>query len=249
VEATGTPLLEVALNGSRSDGEHGRVPRTPDELAESARASVAEGARVLHLHPFDAAGRETLEPEPCAATLAAVRSRCPGIPVSLSTSAEIEPDPRRRLELIEHWTALPELVSANQGEPGIVEVCESLIARGVGIEAGLLSLGDAEAFVASGLADRCARVLIEPLDPDPADAVAHATSMSEAVAAAGISLEQVHHGDGVASWAVNDRALDAGHGLRTGFEDTTVLPDGSPAPDNASLVRAAAELIARRGAV
>jgi uncharacterized protein (DUF849 family) len=162
--------------------------------------------------------------------------------VSLSTSAGIEPDPRRRLEQVARWTVLPELVTANQGEPGIRELCDELIARGVGIEAGLLSAADAEAFVRSGLGDRCVRALVEPLDADPAQAVAHAAKMEEILVAAGISLEQVHHGDGVASWAVNKRALERGHGIRTGLEDTTVLPDGRPAADNATLVRAAAAM-------
>jgi uncharacterized protein (DUF849 family) len=71
--------------------------------------------------------------------------------------------------------------------------------------------------------------------------------MEEIVAAAGISLEQVHHGDGIASWAVNRRALERGHGIRTGLEDTPVLPDGSLAPDNAALVRRAAAMIAQAG--
>jgi hypothetical protein len=30
-------------------------------------------------------------------------------------------------------------------------------------------------------------------------------------------------------WAVNRRALDRGHGIRTGMEDVTVLPDWQPA--------------------
>jgi uncharacterized protein (DUF849 family) len=243
VAGTAPPLLEAALNGSR---DHPCAPRTPAELARTARECVDAGARLLHLHPFDAAGRETLAAGPCAAALEAVRAACPGVPVSLSTSAEIEPDARRRLELVERWTALPELVTANQGEPGIVELCERLVARGVGIEAGLLSLADAEAFVRSGLADRCVRVLVEPLDADPQAAVAHAAAMEQVLEDAGIALEQVHHGDGLASWAVNERALERGHGIRTGLEDTAALPDGRPAPDNAALVRAAAAMIARR---
>ena len=169
------PLLAVALNGSR---EHARVPRTPAELAAAARACVEAGARVVHLHPFDG-GRETLRAEPCAAALAAVRAACPGVALSLSTSAAIEADPARRLELVAGWTALPELVTANQGEPGIVELCEHLLARGVGIEAGLLALADAEALVRSGLAPRCVRVLVEPLDADPLEAVAHAAAMEQ----------------------------------------------------------------------
>jgi uncharacterized protein (DUF849 family) len=47
----------------------------------------------------------------------------------------------------------------------------------------------------------------------------------------------------VASWAVNARALGRGHGIRTGLEDTAVLPDGSPAAGNADLVRAAATML------
>jgi len=237
-----SPLLQVALNGSR---DHPRAPRTPGELAEEGRAAADAGARVLHLHPYDTTGRETLAAEPCAAALRAVRAACPGIPVSLSTSAEIEPDPGRRLELVSRWTVLPELVTANQGEPGIAELCAYLVGRGVGIEAGLLSLADAEAFVRSGLAKSCVRVLTEPLDADPQEAVAHAAAMEELILGAGITLEQVHHGDGFASWAVNERALRRGHGIRTGLEDTTVLPDGRAAPDNAALVRAAVALVTK----
>ena len=235
-----TPLLAVALNGSR---EHPRLPRTPAELAAAARACLDAGAQVLHLHPYDANGRETLAAEPCARALSAVRAACPGVPISLSTSAAIEPDPGRRMELIAGWTVLPDLVTANQGEAGIAELCEHLLARGVGIEAGLLCLSDAEAFVRSGLADRCVRVLVEPLDAEPEAALAHAAAMEAVLDGAGISLEQVHHGDGPASWAVCARALGRGHGMRTGLEDVPVLPDGRPAPDNAALVRAAAAMI------
>src|SRR5919199_1556402 len=202
--------------------------------------------RVLHLHPYDAAGRETRTAEPCAAALRAVQVACPGIPISLSTAAASEPDPRRR-ELVAVWTLLPELVTANQGEAGIRELCDDVIARGGGIEAGLLSRADADAFVRSGLAPRCVRVLIEPLDADPQEAVAHAGAMEEVLLRAGIALAQVHHGDGIASWAVNKRALHRRHGIRPGLEDTPVQPDGRLAPDNAALVRAAAAMIAELG--
>jgi uncharacterized protein (DUF849 family) len=234
-------LLQAALNGDR---EHPALPRTPDELAVEARAAVSAGARVLHLHPYDGAGRQSLEAAACSAALRAVRAVCPGIPISLSTSAAIERDLQRRYTQIAGWTELPELVTANQGEPGIVELCELLIGRGVGIEAGLLSLADAETFAESRIAPRCVRALIEPLDPEPADAVAHAEAMERTLTDAGITLEQVHHGDGIASWAVNRRAVERGHGIRTGLEDTAVLPDGRIASGNGELVAAAAALMA-----
>jgi len=138
---------------------------------------------------------------------------------------------------------MPDLVTANQGEPGIVELCELLLSRGVGIEAGLLSARDARAFVRSGLASRCRRVLIEPLDEDTGAAVEHAAKMEDIVVSAGITLEQVHHGYGIACWAVNQRGLERGHGIRTGLEDITLLPDGTEARDNAELVAAAARMI------
>ena len=238
-----SPLLKACLNGSRTDAEHPAIPRNPAELAAEGRAAADAGAQALHLHPYDSEGAETLAAEPCAAALQAVRDACPGIPISLSTSADIEPDPHRRLELVAGWTELPDLVTANQGEPGILELCEHLIGRGVGIEAGLLTLDDARAFVAAGIADRCVRAMVEPLDADPAAAVAHAAAIEQALSDAGITLEQVHHGDDVATWHVMGRAVSRGHGIRVGLEDTTVLPDGRRPGGNAELVRAAAAML------
>lgn len=237
-----SPLLQVALNGSRKATEHPALPRTPGELADEASAAVKAGAEILHLHAYDESGFETFHAEPCAAAIRAVRDACPGIPVSLSTSEAIESDPERRLELITGWTELPDLVTANQSEAGIIELCEQLMERGVGIEAGLLDRADAERFVRTAITDACARVMIEPMEEDPDQAVAQAAAMEQVLVDAGVTLEQVHHGDGMASWAVNERAVARGHGIRTGLEDTIFMPDGQLAPDNAALVRAAAAL-------
>ena len=202
----------------------------------------------MHIHAYDDDddGRQTLAAAPCAAALHAVRAACPGIPVSLSTSADIEPDPQRRYALVAAWTDLPDLVTVNQGQAGILDLSELLLGRGVGLEAGLLSLDDAHAFVASGIAARCVRALVEPLDADPDDAVAHAAAIEQVLADGGVTLEQVHHGDGIASWAVNRRAVPLGHGIRTGLEDTPVLPDGRQASGNGELVAAAAALLAQQ---
>lgn len=233
-------FLQAALNGDRI---HPAAPRAPTAIGEAARAVVDAGAHAVHVHAFDAAGRETLDGGACAEVIRAIRARAPGTPISLTTSATIVADPGARLRIVAAWTELPDLVTANQGEPGIVELCQLLVSRGVGIEAGLLSADDARAFVRSGLAERCRRVLIEPLDLDPAVAVAHAAAMESIVTSAGVTLEQVHHGYGPGCWPVNRRALDRGHGIRTGLEDITELPDGRPARDNADLVAAAGDLI------
>ena len=233
-------FLQAALNGDRV---HPAAPRTPAAIAEAARAAVAAGAHSVHVHVFDDRGCATFDGAACALVLRAIRAICPQTPISLTTSATVVEDPNQRLRIIEGWTELPDLVSANQGEAGIVELCELLLSRGVGIEAGLLTIDDAYSFVRSDLAAHCHRVLIEPLEEDPAVALENAATMEETLAAAGIALPQVHHGYGMACWAVNERALPRGHGIRTGLEDVTVLPEGSPARDNADLVAAAVRLI------
>jgi uncharacterized protein (DUF849 family) len=236
-------LLEVALNGHRTPAECPALPRTPEELARAARASADAGAGVVHVHAYEE-GDETFAAEPCAAMVRAIRAACPDVPISQTTALYIAgDDPERRLALIAGWNELPEVVTANQGEEGIVELCEHLLGRGVGIEAGLLSVADAEAFFESPIAGRCTRVLVEPLDADPDTAVAHGAAIEAVLEEAGIGLEQVHHGDLIASWAVSERGAGRGHGIRTGLEDTTVLPEGTPARDNAELVRIAAELL------
>jgi uncharacterized protein (DUF849 family) len=233
-------FLQAALNGDRI---HPAAPRHPAAIAEAARAAVDAGAQSVHVHAFDDAGRETLEGAACAKVLRTIRALCPETPISLTTSAAIVGDPEERFSLVEAWEEMPDLVTANQGEPGIAELCELLLSRGVGIEAGLLSIEDARTFVRSGLAGRCRRVLIEPLDADPDAAVQHAATMEDIVVSSGIKLEQVHHGYGIACWAVNRRGLERGYGIRTGLEDITLLPDGMEARDNADLVAAAVRLI------
>ena len=142
-------LLEAALNGDR---DHPAAPRTPAQLAAEARSAVEAGARALHFHPYDGASADAWPQSPARRRCGPSRQACPGVPISLSTSAAIEADPERRHALVAGWTELPELVSANQGEEGIGALCELVLGRGVGIEAGLLSPANAEAFVESGLA-------------------------------------------------------------------------------------------------
>src|SRR5690606_4690056 len=120
-----TPIfLQVALNG---DSVHPATPRTPEAIAEDALAVMRAGAHAVHVHAFDQAGRETLDPLACGQVLRAIRSLCPGLPISLTTSAAIESDPARRLRQIQAWEELPDQVSANQGEVGIVPLCEHLL--------------------------------------------------------------------------------------------------------------------------
>jgi uncharacterized protein (DUF849 family) len=237
-------FLQAALNGDR---QHPAVPKTADKIAKDVKAVIDAGADSAHVHAFDDNGEETLDAIACSRMLKAIRSLCPGVSVSLTTSATIVPDPDKRMAIVQTWTDFPDLVTANQGEEGIIELSEWLMSRGVGIEAGLLSADDARKFIASPIRDKCRRVLIEPLDKDPTEALRHAAEMEEIVLNAGITIEQVHHGYDIACWAVNARAIGRGHGIRTGLEDVAVLPNGLTAESNAQLVRAAMSMINGEG--
>ncbi|MHB8733284.1 MAG: 3-keto-5-aminohexanoate cleavage protein [bacterium] len=240
-------LIKACLNGGRRRAEHEAVPLTAPELAQAAASAAAAGAAALHVHPRGADGAETLDGADCGAAIAAIRAACPGIPVGVSTGAWMAPDPGARARLIESWTVLPDYASVNFSETGAPDVCAVLMRRGIGIEAGLWSVDDVRTFVASDLAAWCLRVLVEAQPPDPEDAVADAAAMDAALDEAEIWLPRLHHGEGVATWAVLDAALDLGRDIRIGLEDTLRRSDGAPARDNAELVAAAAQMVRRHG--
>ena len=242
-----TVLLKACLNGTRSRADHEAVPRSARELAIESQRAVAAGAGALHVHPRAADGTETLDPAVCGATISAIRAACPGVPVGLSTGVWIESTPERRLACIAGWAILPDFVSVNISEPGVQALCEHLLVRGIGIEAGVWSAADAGGFVSSGVAERCLRVLIEPTDPLPHDALATAAAVDAVLDRHGIARPRLLHGVDQAAWAVLETALRQGYDIRIGFEDTLYLPDGARAPSNADLVAAAVRVALRQG--
>ena len=232
-------LIKACLNGGRAREEHARIPITPEELAADAAAVAALGAGAVHVHPRDRDGRESLAADDCDAALRAIRTSCPGLPVGLTTGARIEPDLDQRLAAIGSWSERPDFASVNFYEDGAVEVARALLDRGIGVEAGLASVDDAHILARSGLGERCLRVLVEVEDEEPARAAAHAAAVDDELRRLAIRALRLHHGVGLATWAVLEAAVAAGRDVRIGLEDTLVLADGTPARDNAELVEEA----------
>src|SRR5215217_7707924 len=137
-------LLQAALNGPLTKDDHPAVPITAAELARDAQACVEAGAGAIHMHPRDGDGAESLHVEVIDVVVKEVRAAC-GVPVGVSTGAWIEPDLDRRLELISQWTE-PDYASVNISEDGWQEVVRALRERGIGVEAGVLSVEDARAL-------------------------------------------------------------------------------------------------------
>ncbi|MET9804208.1 3-keto-5-aminohexanoate cleavage protein [Streptomyces sp. NPDC006368] len=231
-------MIQVCLNGQRGTGDSTAVPMSPEAMAESAARAVAAGAADVHVHPKTPCGDDSMSPRVVAAVVTAVRDAV-DVPVGVTTGAWAEPDPARRVERVRSWTVLPDHASVNWDEAGAEELAAALMARGVGVEAGIRSGTDgARRFLASPLAPRVVRVLAEVTDPDPATAGATARSLlAELGTAHGIPV--LLHGEDGGAWPVLRLALRLGLDTRVGLEDTLFLPDGRPADSNSQLVAAA----------
>jgi uncharacterized protein (DUF849 family) len=230
--------VKACLNGGRP------FPATPAELAVAAAGAVAAGAEALHLHPRDAAGRESLAGPDIAAAVTAVRAACPGVPVGVSTGLWMTGgDAGRRADLVRGWTVRPDFASVNAGEAGFGELAGLLTTAGIGVEAGVWRPAEVDAVL--GL--RLERVLIEIIDAPADRAVAAADAILARLDAAGYRGDRLLHGEDAACWPLVAHAGRLGLPTRIGFEDTLVRPDGTPATDNAELVRHALEIWRHHG--
>jgi uncharacterized protein (DUF849 family) len=237
---TSISLLQATLNGDLGRAAHPAVPLTAQELARDAAACVAAGAGAIHLHPRGDDGRETLDAAVVDAVVTTVRDAC-GVPVGVSTGAWIEPDVDRRVALVAAWRA-PDYASVNVCEPGSTRIMEALLAAGIGIEAGVWTVEDADRLAATGLAHEVMRVLVEPVEAPDGEAVALVDAIHQALDDHGITAPRLQHGDGEATWTLVADAVRRGVDTRIGLEDTLHEPDGTSTTGNAALVRAARAL-------
>ena len=241
----GEAMLQITPSGPFGKGVHPRMPVSLAELIEDLRPCFEAGARGVHLHPRDDDGRESLAPRDVNLTVSAVRTLAAEcgieIEVGLTTGAWIVPDVRSRIAMIAGWEGV-DCATVNLSEDGFEEVMAAMRVSGVGIDVGLWDLSEVDRFVRSGFVPDVQRVSIElggePYFPqgDPADLAAQ---VNEALDAIGCTARRLTHGSGAWTWPLVDDAVRRGHDIRVGFEDSTLLPDGSVAGSNADLVRAA----------
>ncbi|WP_017202946.1 3-keto-5-aminohexanoate cleavage protein [Microbacterium algeriense] len=232
-------LLQACVNGARDIAEHPWLSADATVVAADAARAVAAGAAEVHVHPKDAAGRDSLAPDDVARWLRAVREACPDVPVGVTTGAWAEPDVARRLAAIEAWEELPDFASVNWHEAGAADVAAALLRRGVGVEAGLWDAAGFEVWKRSPVRGKCLRVLIELPDEAAETVRDHAEGMIAHVELEEPGVPILLHGEEGSTWPAFDVAVQGGWDSRIGLEDTLLLPDGSTAPGNAALVRAA----------
>ncbi len=108
------------------------MPLAPAESAAEARAAADNGAQALHLHPRDASGAQTLDPDHVLAAVAATRAAT-GLPVGVTTGIwTVDGDVARRLDLVAQWTGpdRPDYASINMNEPGTEALADLLTSLG-----------------------------------------------------------------------------------------------------------------------
>jgi uncharacterized protein (DUF849 family) len=238
-------IIQACLNGARPAGYHPALPITPEAIVRDAAACVAAGAAELHIHPRGSDGRESLAPAVIDAAVLTVRQACPGTLIGVSTGAWIERDADRTLACIAGWRELPDHASVNFSELAAPAVTERLLRIGINVEAGLASIADAERLVALGLGARALRILIEVDEQEEAEALTVAAGIRAVLARAGLRRPVLLHGFDATVWQFVALAAKERLSTRVGLEDGCLLPDGTMAADNATLITAAAAQFAK----
>jgi uncharacterized protein (DUF849 family) len=234
--------IKACLNGRRDSDEHPAVPVTPAQLAAAAAGAVAAGAEAVHLHPRDAAGRESLRAADVGAAVGAVRAACPATPIGVTTGLWITGDVLTRRDEVIAWADLesaqrPDFASVNISEDGWQELAAILADAGIGAEAGVGSATDADAAAGFEPTAPWLRILVEVAGATSASATIQADEILDILYAARITAPIVLHGEDQGCWPLVAHAGRLGLATRIGLEDVLTGPDGRDVPDNAALVR------------
>lgn len=242
---TPLPSLMVAPNGaSRTRADHPALPVTLDEVTDTARACVAEGADGLHLHLRDADQRHLLDAGAYREALAHLAAELPGLPVQITTEAGgiYAPDHQKRVALDSGATLVSAAWREIVAEDGATEFYEACHGAGIAIQHILYAPEDAEGL---------ARTLPRPMLDDPnlqlifvlgryVDGQQSTPAMLHPfldwMAAQGIAPDWGLCAFGPGETACLAAAHAAGGKLRVGFENSLLNADGSTARDNAERV-------------
>ncbi|MFD5904847.1 3-keto-5-aminohexanoate cleavage protein [Streptomyces microflavus] len=196
---------------------------------------LSAGADVVHFHVRTVDGGQTIRPEALTHVLSAIRATAPDAVVGTTTGLWTCSGPEERYLLVSSWELLPDFASVAFGEEGAALIVQ----RGMALESAVWTMEDVPLLLASPTLHENVRILIEPVDDDPAQAVAAARALASRIQQAGVLCPLLYHGDGPTVWPLVRAAVQDGHETRVGFEDGMELPDGTMAPDNTALIIAA----------
>lgn len=233
-------IVQACLNGARPDDYHNALPVTVEEITSDGARCVAFGAGELHVHPRGQDRRESLAA--VDDVVIALRQSCPGTLLGVSTGAWIEGNVQRTREGIANWRELPDHASVNLSEEDAPAIMELLDRMGVGIEAGLATVADAERFVTHPQRGRVMRNLIEVEDQDIGRGNGIVDDIRRVLKRAGVRRPILLHGFDATVWHFIEHARTQRWSTRIGLEDGNQRRDGSLAVGNAELIDEAVRL-------
>ncbi|MGX5847350.1 3-keto-5-aminohexanoate cleavage protein [Mesorhizobium sp. PL10] len=247
--------IAVAPNGGRrTKADHPGLPMTPAELARTAGECLQAGAAMIHLHVRDRDGRHILDPDAYRAATAAIREAVgDAMVVQITSEALGYYQPSRQMEVVRETRpeavslALRELVPDRHAEPVFASFLAWLKRERVLPQIILYDPDEARY-----LCDLQRQGMI-PWDDVPVLFVLGRYTTSQQSAPTDLlpflspgiprfrSFMVCAFGPDEAA-CVSAGALLGGD-VRVGFENNLLLPDGSAAPTNASLVDTVAQLL------
>lgn len=257
----GNPLVVMcAPNGARlQKSDHPAVPMTAEELAACAESVLRLGTSVLHLHVRDSGGRHSLDAGRYREAIAAIRERVGDqMILQVTTEAFGIYDRHQQMALVRELK--PEAVSmamrelcpdeASEAESG--EFFRELLDEGTWPQYILYSAEEAVRFETLrrngffGTAEPFVLAVLGRYRDSTEGTRVGLARLLESVPVGefpwAVCCIGHHEGD------VMCRAAELGGHIRPGFESNRFLPDGRIADDNAQLLRAELEMIARSDA-
>lgn len=245
-------IITVAPNGAyKQASDHSAVPLTATSLATTAKACLAAGAAMLHLHIRDAQGRHSLDVEGYRDAVRAVKAAVGDAMVLQVTSeaARVYQAPQQiamvqalRPEAVS--VALREMDQPAVGDAGLAAFFSWLARERVMTQVILYDVADLlrwQDLRARGVVPQAPWFLLFVLGRYTAGQTSNPLDL----------VPFVHAHSGAEPWAVcafgatehacvTAAAALGGH-VRVGFENNLQLKDASIAPDNTALVRQAVD--------
>ncbi|HJT14553.1 MAG TPA: 3-keto-5-aminohexanoate cleavage protein [Dongiaceae bacterium] len=259
VEIARPAALAVAPNGGRrTKADHPAVPVTREEIAVTAAACLEAGACMIHTHVRNRAGGHVLDVDAYRTTIAAVRAEVGDrLVIQITSEALGIYRPAEQMAVVREVRpeavslALRELAPDSSQESAFADFLAWLRRESVTPQIILYSPEEAVR-----LADLKARGVI-PFNDVPVLYVLGRYTAGQRSSPADLLPFIAPEMPRFAHWSVcafgareiacvTAAALLGGH-ARVGFENNLYLPDGSVAPDNASLVAMAGSTIGACG--
>ena len=256
-------IVTCAVTGVLTNPKQHPVPVTVDEMAASCKEAFDAGAAIVHLHFRNQSPNlghlPTWDPAVCGEIVDAVRERCPGIIINMSTGV-VGPDVSGPVEAMKR--VKPEIAACNAGTlnylktrsdgswawPPIVfdnpvakvqKMIEVMRELGAMPEFECFDTGIVRSvglFVENGMAQHPHYNFVMGVasgmaaEPDLLPLLIRWMKPDCTWEVTAIGRREV--------WALHQRAAELGGALRTGLEDTFYLPNGERARGNGELVSA-----------